>query len=390
MEGSKHLNSNGILTCSNSRPLTPTRVLRGIFCLLVLLSTAFMMLVYLGPVFAVTLRLFSVHYSRRATSFFFGTWLALWPFLFEKINGTKIVFSGETIPARERALLLANHRTEVDWMYLWDLALRKGCLGCIKYVLKSSLMRLPIFGWGFHILEFIAVERKWEVDESIMRQKLSTFSDPQDPLWLAIFPEGTDYTEEKCKRCQKYAAQNCLPTLTNVLLPKTKGFYACLEALRNSLDAVYDITIGYKYRCPSLMDNVFGVDPSEVHIHIRRIPLDQIPTTEDEAASWLMELFQFKDRLLTDFSAQGRFPEQVKADQDLSTLKCLVNIAIVTAITCLCIFLTFFSSSWFKVYICLSCAYLTWATYAQFQPSPIVSYVKSMSITSKKRKSKLR
>lgn len=174
--------------------LAPLRILRGLVCLLVLLSTAFIMLVFFGFISAVIVRLFSVRYSRRATSFFFGAWLALWPFLFEKINKTKVVFSGDDVPSRERILLIANHRTEVDWMYLWDLALRKGCLGYIKYILKSSLMRLPVFGWSFHILEFIPVERKWEADESIMRHMLSTFKDPQDPLWLALFPEGTDFT----------------------------------------------------------------------------------------------------------------------------------------------------------------------------------------------------
>jgi lysocardiolipin and lysophospholipid acyltransferase len=51
-----------------------------------------------------------------------------------------------------------------------------------------------VFGWGFNILEFIPVERKWKVDESTIRQMLSTFKDPRDPLWLALFPEGTDFT----------------------------------------------------------------------------------------------------------------------------------------------------------------------------------------------------
>jgi 1-acyl-sn-glycerol-3-phosphate acyltransferase len=54
-------------------------------------------------------------------------------------------------------------------------------------------MKLPVFGWGFHILEFISVERKWEVDEPAMREMLSTFKDSRDPLWLALFPEGTDF-----------------------------------------------------------------------------------------------------------------------------------------------------------------------------------------------------
>ncbi|KAF9609790.1 hypothetical protein IFM89_018587 [Coptis chinensis] len=291
-------------------PLTPLRLLRGLLCLLILISTAFMMLVYLAPVVAVLFRLFSVKYSRKVTSFFFGTWLSLWPYLFERINKTKVVFGGEALPAGKRALLLVNHRTEVDWMYLWDLALRKGRLGYIKYILKSSLMKLPIFGWGFHILDFISVERKWEVDESNMHKMLSTFTDPQDPLWLALFPEGTDFSEQKCLQSQKFATENGLPVLQNVLLPKTKGFFACLEVLRDSLDAVYDVTIAYKHRCPTFTDNLFGVDPSEVHIYVRCVTLNKIPTNEDEAATWLMEAFQLKDQLLSNFKINGYFPNQ--------------------------------------------------------------------------------
>ncbi|GFY89958.1 lysophosphatidyl acyltransferase 5 [Actinidia rufa] len=103
----------------------------------------------------------NIHYSRKITSFFFGAWLALWPFLFEKINKTKVVFSGNRVPARERIVLIANQKTEVDWMYLWDLAL---------------------------------LERRWEVDGLMMHRMLSTFKDPQVPLWLVVFPEGTDFT----------------------------------------------------------------------------------------------------------------------------------------------------------------------------------------------------
>lgn len=188
----KSLNSTDPPTC---HALTPLRLLRGVTCLMVLFLTAFMMIVYPGFVTAVILRFFSIHYSRKLTSFFFAAWLALWPFLFEKINKTKVVFSGDNLPAREEhVLLIANHRTEVDWMYLWDLALRKGQIGFIKYILKRSLMKLPVFGWSFNIMEFIPVERRWEVDGVIMHQMLSSFKDPRDPLWLALFPEGTDFT----------------------------------------------------------------------------------------------------------------------------------------------------------------------------------------------------
>ena len=107
------------------------------------------------------------------------------------------MFSGEALGNGDedgRVLLIANHGTEVDWMYLWDLALRKGMVGCIKYVLKSSLMKLPLFGWSFQVMEFVPVARKWEIDEPVMKAMVSSFRDLRDPLWLSLFPEGTDFT----------------------------------------------------------------------------------------------------------------------------------------------------------------------------------------------------
>ncbi|KAL6522639.1 putative 1-acyl-sn-glycerol-3-phosphate acyltransferase 5 [Orobanche minor] len=354
------------------RPLTPLRLITGILCLIILISTAFVLLVYFGFWTAIPLRFFTVRHSRKATAFFFGSWIALWPFLFEKINKTRVVFSGDNcLPQERRVLLIANHRTEVDWMYLWDLALRKGCEGYIKYILKSSLMKLPVFGWVFHVMEFIPVERKWEADESKMRHMLSSFKDPRDPLWLALFPEGTDYTAQKCVRSQKYAAENGLPVLKNVLLPKTKGFYACLENLRDSLDAVYDITIGYRHNCPSFLDNAFGVDPSEVHIHVWRISLKDIPTSEDQISLWLMKTFSLKDRMLSEFHARGHFPNE-GTEKGLSTVKCVSNFILVMILTGACIFLTLLYSTGLKIYVALVCAYLASATYFDIRPSPVI------------------
>ncbi|XP_074313312.1 putative 1-acyl-sn-glycerol-3-phosphate acyltransferase 5 [Silene latifolia] len=357
---------------SKHRALSPIRCVRGVICLVLLVLTALMTLVFLGFISAVLLRFFSIHYSRRITSLIFASWLALWPFLFEKINNTRVVFSGATVPVKERVLLLANHRTEVDWMYIWDLALRKGSLGYIKYVLKRSLMKLPVFGWAFHILEFIPVQRKWEIDEPIMYQMLSNLQDPQDPLWLAIFPEGTDFTEPKCIRSQRYAADHGLPILKNVLLPKTKGFFVCLDKLKNSLDAVYDVTIGYKPCCPSFLDNVFGVNPSEVHIHVRRLSVIDIPCSEDEVTSWLMNTFRIKDELLSEFYSSGHFPNE-GTQEELPTVKCLVNVVGVLTITSICTFQTFFSTIWIKLYVLLVCVYFSFATKLNYRPVPIFS-----------------
>lgn len=133
------------------------------------------------------------------------------------------------------------------------------------------------------------------------------------------------------------------------------------------LYAVYDLTIAYKNRCPSFLDNVFGTEPSEVHIHVRRIPVGKIPSSEKEANRWLMDAFQFKDSLLYDFANYGHFPDE-GTEEELSTLRCFVNFAAVTIITGIFTFLTFFSSIWFKVYVGVVCTFLASATYFGIRP----------------------
>jgi lysocardiolipin and lysophospholipid acyltransferase len=118
------------------------------------------------------------------------------------------------------------------------------------------------------------------------------------------------------------------------------------------------------------------VDPSEVHIHVRRVPLDAIPTSEDKISSWLLDTFRLKDQLLSNFYIQGHFPCQ-GTEGDLSTMKCLVNTVAVIGLTSICTFLTFFSSIWFKMYVSLACAYLATATYFNIRPLPIVGLLKA-------------
>ena len=55
-----------------------------------------------------------------------------------------------------------------------------------------------------------------------------------ETFWLKAF---LPCREAKCERSKKFAAENGLPELNNVLLPKTKGFVSCLEELDSSLDA---------------------------------------------------------------------------------------------------------------------------------------------------------
>lgn len=42
------------------------------------------------------------------------------------------------------------------------------------------------------------------------------------PFWLALFVEGTRFTQEKLLAAQEYAASAGLPVPRNVLVPRTK------------------------------------------------------------------------------------------------------------------------------------------------------------------------
>lgn len=141
--------------------------------------------------------------------------------------------------------------------------------------------------------------------------------------------------------------------------------------------AVYDVTIAYKDQCLTFLDNLLGVDPSKVHMHIRCIPLKEIPKSEKETVDWLMNTFLFKDQLLSNFIADGQFPRQ-GTEGELSNLKCLDNCGVVIALTGWFMYLTICSSIWFKVYVGLACIYLASASYFDIRPSPVLGTIKEM------------
>ena len=147
--------------------------------------------------------------------------------------------------------------------------------------------------------------------------------------------------------------------------------------LCSDLTAVYDLTIAYKHQCPFFLDNVFGVDPSEVHIHIRRIPVKDIPASNTEADTWLIDTFKLKDQLLSDFKSQGHFPHQ-RTEEQLSTLKFLLNFTVIISLTTVFTYLTF-SSKLYKIYVSLACLYLAYITHYKIRPMPVLSSAKLLS-----------
>lgn len=55
-----------------------------------------------------------------------------------------------------------------------------------------------------------------------MQSGFSRLADFPVPFWLALFVEGTRFTQAKLQAAQEYAASRGLPIPRNILLPRTK------------------------------------------------------------------------------------------------------------------------------------------------------------------------
>lgn len=58
----------------------------------------------------------------------------------------KVVITGDGFIPGERSVIIMNHRTRLDWMFLWCCLLRYSYLRLEKICLKAALKGVPGFG----------------------------------------------------------------------------------------------------------------------------------------------------------------------------------------------------------------------------------------------------
>lgn len=68
------------------------------------------------------------------------------------VFGAKVVVTGDGFVPGERSVIIMNHRTRMDWMFLWNCLLRYSYLRLEKICLKSSLKSIPGFGRSLNVL----------------------------------------------------------------------------------------------------------------------------------------------------------------------------------------------------------------------------------------------
>ncbi|KAI7826400.1 hypothetical protein BX661DRAFT_183966 [Kickxella alabastrina] len=206
-------------------------------------------------------------------------------------NISSSVDSSWFAPAIEHGcMLISNHQTYFDWIIIWMLGYMCQCDGYIKIILKAELKKVP---------------RKWADDQKTFKSHMQRIVDHKDPSWLLIFPEGTVL-------CDKRIA--------------ISDSMFCLNQLRGRIPYIYDLTIGYEgLKKGDIPEDEYGlvsmygkcVYPREVHIHVKRYAVEDIPIDEEGFSRWMHKVFVEKDMRMAKYYELGRFPHDHSEDSSI-------------------------------------------------------------------------
>lgn len=326
---------------------------------------------FLGVIFAQTPAIPLIFFNRRLyfrwCSKAMGSYLLMVTCLLEDLLGIKIIVTGDDlINDKKRSLILLNHRTRLDWMFIWMLHSRFQILHQLKIVLKAQLKRVPGPGWAMQHAAYLFLDRDWEKDQKKINSLTSYYRSAQSPLSLLIFPEGTNLTSNTLQRSNEYAAkQNEFQRPYEFTLhPRTTGFTYLLKTMRNKdiLDSIDDVTVAYEGDfARNELDLLKGRIPRAVHFDVKRYDVKDLPVDDKEAGRWLQICWENKEERLKKFYEQNSFDESIKQinnDQVESTVRFQRRVSFVFW----SIFILFWSYCIFafiklKFYVLLACLF---------------------------------
>lgn len=160
----------------------------------------------------------------------------------------------------ERLVMIANHQIYTEWLYLWWVAYTSRMHGHVYIILKESLKYIPFVGPGMMFYGFIFMARNWAKDKARLQHRLQQLVKGRhggpmsgisgikslDPMWLIIFPEGTNLSANTRNQSQRWADKQGIKNLEHQLLPRSTGLLYCLQELKDTVEWVYDCTLAYE------------------------------------------------------------------------------------------------------------------------------------------------
>ncbi|PHH63186.1 hypothetical protein CDD81_6237 [Ophiocordyceps australis] len=324
-----------------------TQVIRGVTMVIYFITGCFLIFITQNcgiPLYWFNREWFYAHMAltKRHFSLLIILMTQIWGSTTIRISGDASV-AGEIKPAKrggvvfsfpERMVMVANHQIYTDWIYLWWTGYVNvpQLQGYIYIIMKESLKYIPILGTGMMLYGFIFMSRKMATDQPRMAYRLGKLRQYKvgpkgekylDPMWLLLFPEGTNLAANGHRRSVQWAEKNGLRSPEHVLLPRSTGTFFCLNELKGTVDYVYDCTVAYegiprgKYG-----EHYFGLGstylqgraPKSVNLYWRKFHMDDIPLHDQQKFDvWLRNEWYKKDDLMEEYLTTGRFPAMAGA-----------------------------------------------------------------------------
>ncbi len=113
------------------------------------------------------------------------------------IAGVKVIVEGkENVSGKDANFYISNHMSYLDIPILM-----KALPGNIRFLYKSSINKIPVFGWAMYLAGYIPIDRK------NARSAISSLKKASDALKrglsIVIFPEGTRSPDGKIHEFKK-------------------------------------------------------------------------------------------------------------------------------------------------------------------------------------------
>ncbi|ORY05421.1 1-acylglycerol-3-phosphate acyltransferase [Basidiobolus meristosporus CBS 931.73] len=293
----------------------PVRLCRGVFYGVSLFSFACGMnaLQFIALPFLVCSKRLSYEFNSHIA----GTIWSVMQRIFRCRYKGRITYSGDSLPDGESAIVISNHVSTTDVYLIHSVAQAKGMLPYCKYFAKDSLKYIPFFGWGMWIMGMLFIKRNWMKDQTRIMNTFARFKAISAPVWVVSFLEGSRISASKLAKAQVFAAERGLHVPRNILVPRTKGFVATVQALRDShVKYVYDLTLAYwnKVRGFCAAPGMVGVhtqclDDYKFHVHIRRFLISELPEDEEKLSEWVRQIYQEKDDYLDELKTNWEASE---------------------------------------------------------------------------------
>ncbi|KAH9411448.1 acyltransferase [Ordospora pajunii] len=208
-----------------------------------------------------------------------------------------------------RNIVISNHLTEYDWLFISCVMHHFRRFGCMYIILKMSLKDIPLLGYGMRFFEFIFLNRRLSKDKELIMSGASNLK-KKTRYDLLLFPEGTYIDKVSHEKSHEWARSG--KTMVDghvfdpeeVILPRTTGFDILRANMKDDMDGILDITIiGNPYvKYPNDVFSYREVLVNKSCMVNFMFFLDYIPSNDGmDSKEFLLRRFERKEKMIRHY-----------------------------------------------------------------------------------------